>query len=81
MSKDDILLLLEGIFKDELDNDNIRLRYETVADDIDEWDSLTHVQLVVAIEKKFKIRFSSSEINSWANVGEICASILGKLTK
>ena len=63
------------VFKDVLDNDNIKLERATSAKDVEEWDSLTHIQLIVAIEKKFKVRFKSSEINSWQNVGEMCDAI------
>ena len=66
---------VNDIFIDVLDNDDIKLERKTTAKDIDEWDSLTHIQLIVAIEKKFKLRFNSSEINSWQNVGEMCDAI------
>ena len=75
-SVDDIIKEVNGIFIDVLDNDAIVLKYETTAKDIEEWDSLTHVQLVVAIEKHFKIRFKSSEIQGYKNVGEMCEGIL-----
>ncbi|AZA47498.1 acyl carrier protein [Chryseobacterium carnipullorum] len=78
MNKDEILAKLTGIFHDELDNDAIVLSFETTAEDIEEWDSLSHIQLIVAVEKAFKVRFTSSEIQSWNNVGEMIDCILSK---
>lgn len=78
MNKDEILAKLTGIFHDELDNDTILLSFETTADDIEEWDSLSHIQLIVAVEKAFGVRFTSSEIQSWNNVGEMIDCILTK---
>ena len=78
MNNEEILEKLTAIFKDELDNDDIVLTNETTAEDIEEWDSLSHIQLIVAIEKAFKIRFTSSEIQSWNNVGEMISSLESK---
>ncbi|WP_326981871.1 acyl carrier protein [Chryseobacterium sp. MYb264] len=78
MNRDEILAKLTTIFHDELDNDEIVLHFETTADDIEEWDSLSHIQLIVAVEKAFKVRFTSSEIQSWNNVGEMIDCILSK---
>ena len=75
MDQETILKELNNIFIDVLDNENIKLERSTTARDIEEWDSLMHIQLVVAIEKQYKIRFRSSEINSWTNVGEMCDAI------
>ena len=79
MSKQEILQQVETIFKDVLDEENITLKEETTATDVDGWDSLTHIQLIVAIEKHFKIKFTSKEILSWKNVREMLDSILSKL--
>ena len=68
------------IFRDVLENDEIVLQDTTTADDIEEWDSLSHIQLIVALEKHFKIRFSTAEITSYKNVGEMLAGIQKKLS-
>lgn len=78
MDKNEILLKVQDIFRDILDNEEIILSPETVADDIEEWDSLTHIQLIVAIEKAFKVKFTSKEILSWKNVGEMIDCICAK---
>lgn len=78
MEKTELLKQVNDVFIDVLDDDDIKLSYETTAHDVEDWDSLNHIQLVVAIEKKFKIRFTSQEIQSWKNVGEMLDCILTK---
>ncbi|KMQ66280.1 acyl carrier protein [Chryseobacterium angstadtii] len=79
MNKNEILTKLSEIFREELDNEEITLTAETTANDVEEWDSLSHIQLIVAVEKAFGIRFTSSEIQSWNNVGEMADSVASKL--
>jgi acyl carrier protein len=76
----DVLDQATGVFRDTLDNDDIVLTPETTADDIEEWDSLSHIQLIVALEKKFKIKFTTAEITSYKNVGQLAESIVKKLS-
>jgi acyl carrier protein len=68
------------VFRDTLDNESIKLSPETTADDIEEWDSLSHIQLIVALERKFKIKFTTSEITSYKNVGQMAEGIIKKLS-
>jgi acyl carrier protein len=79
MDRSEILKQVNEVFVDTLDDDNVAVAEETTASDVEEWDSLTHIQLVVAIEKKFKIRFTAKEIQSWNNVGEMLDCIEGKV--
>ena len=78
MDKNQILEEVQEIFREVLDNEEIVLNDATTADDVEEWDSLTHIQLIVAIEKHFKIKFTSKEILSWQNVGEMIDCIATK---
>jgi len=79
MDNYEILEVLNGIFRDKLDDDNITLTPETTAKDVKGWDSLTHIRLIISIEKKLKIRFTSTEIANFKNVGDIIAIIEKKL--
>lgn len=80
MERKEILEKLDVIFNDVLDPEKeVHLNERSCADDIEEWDSLSHIQLVVAIEKAFKIKFTSREIMKWRNVGEMVDTMLEKL--
>jgi acyl carrier protein len=78
MERNEILKQVNSIFIDTLDEEDVIVEETTTANDVEEWDSLTHIQLVVAIEKHFKIRFTSKEIQSWNNVGEMLNCIQEK---
>jgi acyl carrier protein len=72
---------LTKVFHTVFDNDSIELTPELTADDVDEWDSLSHINLMIAIELEFGIEFEQSEIQNFANVGELLASIAEKTAK
>jgi acyl carrier protein len=78
VEKKEILTKIQCIFRDILDNEDIILDNNTTANDIEEWHSLTHILLVVAIEKAFKIKFTSKEILSWENIGEMVDCVSNK---
>jgi acyl carrier protein len=79
METNEILKQVNEIFKEELDNQDIVLNLETTANDVEEWDSLAHIHLMVAIEKFYNIHFTTKEIQSLRNIGELCNLIQGKL--
>ncbi len=66
------------IMQDVFDVDDLEVTPATTAEDIEEWDSLSHIRLVVAIERRFKIRFKNAEIVGLQNVGELVEAIDGK---
>ena len=79
MNREHLIAEISQIFNDILDTEGLNLTENSTADDVEGWDSLTHVQLVVAIEKHFKCRFTSREIQDWKNVGELADCIRGKV--
>jgi len=70
MTKDDIYGKLQGIF-DNVFMEEVKVTPELAAKDVEEWDSVTHVSLVLAIEEQFKIRFRVGEVESAKNVGDL----------
>ena len=70
---------LTEVFREVFDDDSIQLTPELTADDVEGWDSLSHVNLIIAVEMKFGVEFTQKEIRSFANVGEMIACIEGKL--
>ena len=79
MERKEIFKRLNEIFVDILDLEEVALTEETCSDDIDEWDSLSHIQLIVAIEKAFSLKFKAQEMLSWKNVGAMVDCIQSKL--
>ena len=79
MQVNEIVSRLEFIFREVFDDDSIVLTNELSAKDIDEWDSLTHIQLIVATEQEFQVKFMTAEIADLKNVGEFIALIGKKL--
>lgn len=79
MERIEILKHVTEIFSEVMENPVIELNESTSADDVEEWDSLTHIQLVVTLERHFKMRFTTAEIQSWNSVGEMLNTIEAKL--
>jgi len=69
---------LTATFRDLLDNDSLTLTEATTAKDVEGWDSITHVLIIVAVEKKFRVKFTAGEIQQLQNVGELAALIRSK---
>ncbi|MBM3888727.1 MAG: acyl carrier protein [Verrucomicrobia bacterium] len=70
---------LNGIFRTVFDNDEINIQPEMTANDVDGWDSLSHVNLILAVEKGFGIKFNQRELLTFKNVGDLLRSIESKL--
>lgn len=79
MTREEVFGKLHEVFWDIFDDEDIRIGEETTANDIEDWDSLEHINLVVAVEKKFNIKFNMGEVNSMKNVGEMVDIILKRI--
>jgi acyl carrier protein len=77
----DITERLTKLFRKVFDDESIILSPELTANDVDGWDSLSHINLLIAIELEFGIEFKQNEIQSFANVGELMKSIEKKMAE
>jgi acyl carrier protein len=75
MDEPQIYARLTEIFEDVFDEDSITVTPDLSAKDVDGWDSLTHIRLILTVEKAFKIKFSTSEIGKMENVGNLVTLI------
>lgn len=79
MSRSEIYDRLTEIFRDFFDDDDIVINDETTSDDIEDWDSLEHINLIVAIEQEFGMKFSMGEVTGMKNVGAMVDIILERI--
>ena len=79
MEKTELMDKLTEIFREVMDNDEIVLNDETTSEDIEEWDSLSHIELIDDIGKELGVKITSMEFRGWENVGEMVESLLQKL--
>jgi len=78
MSREEIYERLNEVFQDVFDDDSITVNENTTSDDIEDWDSLEHINLVSAVEQEFGIKFSMGQVVGMKNVGEMVDIILAK---
>lgn len=71
MSREQVRVKLTEVFQDVFDDDSIELTDATSAKDIEDWDSLEHINLIAAVEKAFRMRFTMREVSGMKNVGEM----------
>ena len=76
MTKEAIYEKLNEVFQDVFDDDSIIVNADTTADDIEDWDSLEHINLVSSVEKEFGVKFTMAQVVGMKNVGEMVEVIL-----
>jgi len=75
----ELLDRLNEVFCEVFDDDEIKISPEMTANDVDGWDSLTHVNLILAVEAKFKVKFTRAELMTMKNVGDLHNTVATKL--
>jgi acyl carrier protein len=78
MESNAIYARLTGVLHDVLDDDTLVLTPDLTAAEVDGWDSLTHIRLMLSVEKAFAIRFAAAEVGKLKNVGELVSLIAAK---
>lgn len=79
MSREEVFERVTDIFRDVFDDDELVISDSTNSEDIEDWDSLEHIQLIVGMEKKFKVKFDIKTVNSLENVGQMVDLILSMI--
>lgn len=78
MTREEVFERLNKVFRDVFDDDDITVTENTTSADIDDWDSLEHINLVAAVEQEFGMKFTMGQVVTMKNVGEMVDIILQK---
>ena len=79
MSREEVFERVTDIFRDVFDDDELVISDSTNSEDIEDWDSLEHIKLIVGMEKEFKVKFDIKTVNSLENVGQMVDLILSMI--
>ena len=81
MNKNEVIARLNEVFRDVFDDDSIVVNESTTSADIDDWDSIEHINLIGAVEEEFGMRFKMKEVSGMKNVGEMINIVCERGTK
>lgn len=79
MEKAEVFEQLKGIFRKVFDNDALEISEELTANDVESWDSLTHMLLITEVESSFSVKFRLKDLNKMRNVGDLVDIVISKL--
>ena len=79
MSREEVFTRLNEVFRDVFDDESITVNDSTTADDIEDWDSLEHINLIAAVEQEFGMKFTMGQVVSMKNVGEMVDIIISRI--
>ncbi|CAM3178329.1 hypothetical protein SPAN111604_08685 [Sphingomonas antarctica] len=78
MDETETYAALTDVFRDVFEDDDLHLNADMTADDVEDWDSLSHMRLILSVEKAFGIHFSTVEVGSLNTVGDLVRLIRSK---
>jgi acyl carrier protein len=78
LNREEVVDRLNHLFRDIFDDDDIAVTDDTVAADIDGWDSLAHIRLILAVEREFRIKMTAAEVGSLKSVGQMIDVIIAR---
>jgi len=81
LTRERIFERANGVFRDVFDDESITVNETTTSKDVDDWDSLMHINLVLGIESEFGMKFTMGEVTGMKNVGEMADILLERATK
>ena len=81
MTQADVIQAIQPLFRDVLDQPDLLLTADSNASNVDDWDSLAHINIVMAIERHYKVKFALGELQGLKNVGEMAELIIRKTAK
>lgn len=79
MTREEVYETLNEVFRDVFDDESISVTDETTSDDIADWDSLEHINLIAAVELEFGVKFNMGQVVTMKNVGEMVTIIMSQL--
>ena len=80
MTREEVFRTLNDVFRDVFDDEEIKVNETTTAKDIEDWDSLEHINLLAAIEQEFGMKFTMGQVVTMINVGEMADVILNAIS-
>jgi len=81
LTREAVFKRTNAVFRDVFDDESITVGENTTANDVEDWDSLMHINLVLAIEEEFGMKFTMGEVTAMKNVGEMADILLERATK
>lgn len=79
MTRENVFVKLNEVFQDVFDDSSITVNETTTSNDIEDWDSLEHINLIAAVEQEFGVKFNMGQVVTMKNVGEMADLILNQL--